>query len=83
MLDNMSSGKRLPEKSLLVLGGLCLLTGVTGPELTPHQAELQRHSATSSNRYRQRMQTIADRQTEAGSRQSRTSLRWDTRTKTS
>lgn len=45
------------------------------------QAELQKHSESSSSRCPQTLQTTEDRQTEAGSRQLRTNSPWATRTR--
>jgi hypothetical protein len=80
MLDNISSGKRLPEKSLLVLGedAAC---ACSGEKLIVRQVARQRHSGTSWSQFRQ-SPTAGGRQTGAGSRPSPTSLRWATRTKT-
>lgn len=66
MLDNISSGKCLPEKSLLVLGEV--VDGRRqGKELTSAQAEHQRHNETSWSRYQQRVRAVGDRQAGEGS----------------
>jgi hypothetical protein len=79
MLDNISSGKRLPEKSLLVLGEVNNRRSREGANT--RQGERQRHNENSWSRCQQTAPTTGGRQTEDGSRQLRTSLRLATPTK--
>lgn len=78
MLDKISGGKRLPEKSLLVLGATPHGAIFRATANVRFQAAPQKHKGNSWNQY-QRSRRATGGQTAGGSRQSRISSHWDIR----